>query len=329
MLHVWTTDRSGGSEDGDAVLTSYEPGTRWYDPEPELVVVDEGSDLRRSVRYAMDDDGRLSSVIRYHRRVAELATDVVLSCAGADLRTTALALADLDDLARAVRLVDRQGVRRYHTASSPTGWCCRPRGCGCRWGRERPSRCTRSSSRRPPRRRRSCRPTSSARSSGSSSGACSPSSPRRRTRAAWTTTSPSARCDGPHLGASFFVASVVPPGGTAEVTPDALAGGVLAEVVATTPGARAVEIAGTVWVRTETVAAPDETRAADVDVPTRRVTYLTAVPDDPQQWVLVSFSTIGDGDPDSEHTLLTVELFDAIMGTWRWATGPDGWDAGD
>jgi hypothetical protein len=36
----------------------------------------------------------------------------VLACAGADLRTTALALADLDDLARAVRLVDRQGVRR-------------------------------------------------------------------------------------------------------------------------------------------------------------------------------------------------------------------------
>jgi hypothetical protein len=113
MLHVWTSDGSGGTtEDGDAVLTSYEPGTRWYDPEPELVVVDEGSGLRRSLRYAMDDDGRLSSVIRYHRRVAELATDVVLSCAGADLRTTALALADLDGLARAVRLVDRQGVRR-------------------------------------------------------------------------------------------------------------------------------------------------------------------------------------------------------------------------
>jgi hypothetical protein len=134
---------------------------------------------------------------------------------------------------------------------------------------------------------------------------------------------------GIHLGASFFVASVVPPGATAELTPDALAGGVLAELVATTPGASAVEIAGAVWVRTEDVVPPDQERAADVDVPTRRVTYLTAVPDDPQQWVLVSFSTIGDGVPDSEHTLLTVELFDAIMGTWRWATGPDGRDLGD
>lgn len=132
---------------------------------------------------------------------------------------------------------------------------------------------------------------------------------------------------GIHLGASFFVASVVPPGGTAEVTPDALAGGVLAELVATTPGARAVDIAGTVWVRTEGVVAPDPARAGEVEVPARQVTYLTAVPDDPQQWILVSFSTIGDADPDSEHTRLTVELFDAIMGTWRWATGPDGWDA--
>ncbi|RBY97117.1 hypothetical protein DQ237_05935 [Blastococcus sp. TF02-8] len=131
---------------------------------------------------------------------------------------------------------------------------------------------------------------------------------------------------GIHLGASFFVAAVTPPGGSADVAPDELAGGVLTELVATTPGATAVDVAGTVWVRTEDVAAPDPGRAQGLDVPTRRVSYLTAVPDDPQQWILVSFSTIGDGDPDSEHTLLTVELFDAIMGTWRWATGPDGWD---
>jgi hypothetical protein len=131
---------------------------------------------------------------------------------------------------------------------------------------------------------------------------------------------------GIHLGASFFVAAVTPPGGSAELTPDALAGGVLTELVASTPGATAVEIARTVWVRTEGVVAPDPDRTDGVDMPARRVTYLTAVPDDPQQWILVSFSTMGDGDPDSEHTLLTVELFDAIMSTWRWATGADGWD---
>ena len=131
---------------------------------------------------------------------------------------------------------------------------------------------------------------------------------------------------GIHLGASFFVAAVTPPRGTADLTPDALAGGVLTELVASTPGAVAVEIGGTVWVRTDGVDAPDPGRSGGVDVPVRRVTYLTAVPDDPGQWILVTFSTVGDGDPDSEHTLLTVELFDAIMSTWRWATGPDGWD---
>lgn len=131
---------------------------------------------------------------------------------------------------------------------------------------------------------------------------------------------------GIHLGASFFVASVTPPGVSAQLPPDATAAGVIAELVASTPGAKAVEIAGSVWLRTESVLAPDPGRTGGVDVPARRVTYLTAVPDEPQQWVLVSFSTIGDGDPDSEHTQLTVELFDAIMGTWRWATGRDGWD---
>lgn len=112
MLHVRTEHDGGGgpSAQGDAVLTTYEPGTRWYD-EPQLAVVDEESGLRRAVRYAVGEDGRPSSVVRYHRRVQELAADVVLSSAGADPRTTALALGDLDDLARVVRLVDAGGRR--------------------------------------------------------------------------------------------------------------------------------------------------------------------------------------------------------------------------
>lgn len=114
MLHVRPAGPSGTdpSEQGAALLTTYEPETRWYDADPEVVVLDEESGLRRSLRYAVGDDGRLSSVIRYHRRVPEPVADVVLASAGADLRATALALADLDDLARAVRLVDPHGVRR-------------------------------------------------------------------------------------------------------------------------------------------------------------------------------------------------------------------------
>jgi hypothetical protein len=114
MLHVWPADPADvdASRRGAAVLSEFEPETRWYDAEPQVVVVDEESGLRRTVRYAVSDDGRLSSVIRYHRRVLAPAADVVLASAGADLRTTALALADLDDLARAVRLGDPRDVQR-------------------------------------------------------------------------------------------------------------------------------------------------------------------------------------------------------------------------
>ncbi|MGH3866440.1 MAG: hypothetical protein ACRDQ4_09950 [Pseudonocardiaceae bacterium] len=42
------------------------------------------------------------------------------------------------------------------------------------------------------------------------------------------------------------------------------------------------------------------------------------VPADPDRWVVVSFSTLGSGDPNDEHARLLVELFDAMMTTFRW-----------
>jgi hypothetical protein len=120
-----------------------------------------------------------------------------------------------------------------------------------------------------------------------------------------------------HLGASFVVSEVSPPGIPAgEVDPASHASAVVAALAA--DDGQVVEIDGGPWVRTEVVVAPDTERAPDVDVPTRRVTYLGPVRDDPDRWVLVAFSTVGDGTPDGELTLLTVDLFDAIMGTWRW-----------
>jgi len=119
-----------------------------------------------------------------------------------------------------------------------------------------------------------------------------------------------------HLGTSFVVSQINPPGAGSSDDPDQLVGGVLAELVAA--GARTVSIDDTVWVRSEGVVPPDPEKAPDVDVPTRRVTYTAALPDDPSRWMLVSFSCVGDGTPDGELTLLTVELFDAMMSTWRW-----------
>ncbi|RBY91458.1 hypothetical protein DQ244_08980 [Blastococcus sp. TBT05-19] len=113
LLHIWPVDPTDvdAARRGAAVLSEFEPGTRWYDHGPQLLDLDEETGLKRALRYALGDDGRLSSVIRYHRRVARPAADVVLTCAGADLRTTAMALGDLDDLARAVQLIEPRGTR--------------------------------------------------------------------------------------------------------------------------------------------------------------------------------------------------------------------------
>lgn len=136
---------------------------------------------------------------------------------------------------------------------------------------------------------------------------------------------PSDTMDGFLMGASFVVSEITPPG-VAPEDPDAAVGGVLAEL-ASADGAKPVSVADTVWVRIEKVVGPDQAQAAGVDVPTRRVTYATAVPGDPQRWLTVAFSCVGDGDPDGEAALVSVELFDAIMSTWRWIHEDDDWPA--
>ncbi len=54
-------------------------------------------------------------------------------------------------------------------------------------------------------------------------------------------------------------------------------------------------------------------------LPTRRVEYVLPVADDPSRWISINFSTPGDGDIDSEFTGVLVELFDAVVGTFRWS----------
>ena len=82
-------------------------------------------------------------------------------------------------------------------------------------------------------------------------------------------------------------------------------------------GAEAVTVGDTVWARSESVSETDGA-SAPAGVRARQVDYLTAVPGEERRWVLVSCSVIGDGDPDSTPTSLVVELFDAMMTTWRW-----------
>jgi hypothetical protein len=43
------------------------------------------------------------------------------------------------------------------------------------------------------------------------------------------------------------------------------------------------------------------------------------VADHPGRWISINFSTPGDGDLESEFTGVLVELFDAVVGTFRWS----------
>lgn len=116
--------------------------------------------------------------------------------------------------------------------------------------------------------------------------------------------------------ASFSVSETLPPGA------DPAESGEVLDVLAAAPGSARVSTAGdarsgapaTEWVRRERVVPgePDHDPAVLVD-------YTAAVPGAEHVWLVASFSVVGgdSGDPDGTARPL-VELFDAIMSTWRW-----------
>lgn len=128
---------------------------------------------------------------------------------------------------------------------------------------------------------------------------------------------------GQQLNASFVVSAVIPDA-NAEA---GLVPGVLASMLKES-GTEAVSVGDTVWARREKLLRRDPDELLDESVRIRKVEYVTAVPGDERRWVIVTFTTAGDGDPESQATHLIVELFDAIMTTWRWvgasATRPEG-----
>lgn len=115
------------------------------------------------------------------------------------------------------------------------------------------------------------------------------------------------------LNAGFTVASTLPDT-TADASDVAQVMAHLLRHADSSP----VDVDGTTWVRRQVVR-PSEEEGLPSEVV---VTYSTPVPGDEQTWVVVTYTTLGDGEPDSDHTALVVELFDAMMSTWRW-TEPD------
>ncbi|WP_327429106.1 hypothetical protein [Streptomyces sp. NBC_01236] len=93
----------------------------------------------------------------------------------------------------------------------------------------------------------------------------------------------------------------------------------LALVVASSDSGReVVELGGAPAVRTERTAGADPGRG--IEFPSRRVDYQVPVPQDPQRWLTVAFSTVAAEDADGELSLLLADLFDAVMTTFRWST---------
>lgn len=66
--------------------------------------------------------------------------------------------------------------------------------------------------------------------------------------------------------------------------------------------------------RVERIAVP----CGDDDQPSLRVEYTVPVPGSAGRWMVITFSTLGDGDPSGEYAATLAELFDAVLSTFRW-----------
>ncbi|MBO0776757.1 MAG: hypothetical protein J2P34_10625 [Actinobacteria bacterium] len=91
---------------------------------------------------------------------------------------------------------------------------------------------------------------------------------------------------------------------------------VMAGLTASEGNTRKVTVAGAAAARTERTGEPEPSR--EIEYASRRVDYVIAVPGAPGRYLLVAFSTLGGGNPDDELARLLMELFDAMMATWRW-----------
>lgn len=124
---------------------------------------------------------------------------------------------------------------------------------------------------------------------------------------------------GTAVPASFVVSQVTLPADAAGEEADPAE--VIAAVTAANGSARPVVTGGAQAVRTESVAGPDPAR--EIPVGSRRADYMIPLPGRADRWLITTFSTIGDGDPAGDFAKLLVELFDAIMLTFRWTTDGD------
>lgn len=93
---------------------------------------------------------------------------------------------------------------------------------------------------------------------------------------------------------------------------------ILAQFATRQPSAEIVAVADGMAGRIEH-SAPAEP-GTETEHGSRRVDYVIPVPGQGGEWLVIAFSTLGGGNPDDGYAKLLVELFDAIVATFRWTT---------
>jgi hypothetical protein len=94
--------------------------------------------------------------------------------------------------------------------------------------------------------------------------------------------------------------------------------GLVAWLAAQGDDTTAVTVGGTLAARRERTAPPEP--SAEPQVGSRRVEYMIPVPRTRDDWLIITFVTLGSGDPDGEFARLLVEWFDAVVSTFTWTT---------
>ncbi|MGW7076793.1 hypothetical protein [Streptomyces sp. NPDC054866] len=94
----------------------------------------------------------------------------------------------------------------------------------------------------------------------------------------------------------------------------------IAQLLTDSADSESAEVAGSSAVRRERTVDADPEKGAEA--PSKHVEYIVRVPSSGADsgWVVVSFTTIGDADPEGDISEILVELFDAVMTTFRWRT---------
>ncbi|MFI1961747.1 hypothetical protein ACH46L_31235 [Streptomyces althioticus] len=124
---------------------------------------------------------------------------------------------------------------------------------------------------------------------------------------------PVERVHGSVVPASFVVSEPITATG-AGFTSNQVLNGVAAE----RGESETVTVDGVTGTRIERIVPPTE--RSEFEFPSRRVEYIIPLPGSPlPSWLAITFSTVGDGNPESEYSAALVDLFDAVMMTFRWS----------